>query len=93
MSFWGVATALSATVRQQAAQVISAVQETDWRAELNAFQEELLEETEELTAEARETAQDLVARAKQVSDQIPGSLDQLPEQARGPGAGGGGWQG
>ena len=50
LSFWGVASALTATVkahtgdltatmRAKTAEVLTAVQETDWRAELEAFQQ------------------------------------------------------
>lgn len=38
-SFWGVASALTATVKARTAEVLIAVQETDWRAELEAFQQ------------------------------------------------------
>lgn len=38
-SFWGVASALTATVKAKTAEVLTAVQETDWRAELEAFQQ------------------------------------------------------
>ncbi len=42
LSFWGVAsalTAVTATVKAKTAEVLTAVQETDWRAELEAFQQ------------------------------------------------------
>ena len=39
LSFWGVATALSATVKARTSQVLTAVQGTDWRAELEVFQQ------------------------------------------------------
>ena len=39
LSFWGVASALTATVKAKTAEVLTAVQETDWRAELEAFQQ------------------------------------------------------
>ena len=39
LSFWGVASALTATVKARTAEVLTAVQETDWRAELEAFQQ------------------------------------------------------
>jgi hypothetical protein len=37
-SFWGAATALTATVKAQTAKVLSTVQDVDWREELEAFQ-------------------------------------------------------
>lgn len=39
LSFWGVASVLTATVKAKTTQVLTAVQETDWRAELEAFQQ------------------------------------------------------
>lgn len=38
-SFWGVASVLTATVKAKTAEVLTAVKETDWRAELEAFQQ------------------------------------------------------
>lgn len=39
LSFWGVASVLTATVKAKTAEVLTAVQDTDWRAELEAFQQ------------------------------------------------------
>ena len=39
ISFWGVASALTATVKARTAEVLTAVHDTDWRAELEAFQQ------------------------------------------------------
>ena len=39
VSFWGVASALTATVKARTAEVLTAVQTTDWKAELAAFKE------------------------------------------------------
>ncbi len=39
LSFWGVASVLTATVKAKTAEVLTAVHDTDWRAELEAFQQ------------------------------------------------------
>ena len=39
LSFWSVASALTATVKARTVEVLTAVHDTDWRSELEAFQQ------------------------------------------------------
>ena len=84
-SIWSVASALKDVVKQQTAEITASLQNTDWKSELNAFQEELKEETVEIGQKAKEVTEDLgqktIEAAKslpQVVDQSRRRLEQLP---------------
>lgn len=77
LSFWGVASVLTATVKAKTTQVLTAVQETDWRAELEAFQQGAKED-----AEAVGKGADIVMhKAKEAAEQLPTALEHLPGSA------------
>ncbi|KAL4452621.1 hypothetical protein ABPG75_008283 [Micractinium tetrahymenae] len=77
LSFWGVASALTATVKARTAEVLTAVQETDWRAELEAFQQGAKEDAEAVTKGADAALHKAVAAA----EHLPGALEHLPGTA------------
>lgn len=67
-SLWSIAGALTATVKQRTADVLSAVQTTDWKAELSALQKGIKEEGGEA-----------VSRAKAAAEHLPAAVEGLPE--------------
>lgn len=69
--FWGAASGLAERVKQGTAELAHTVRDTDWRAEIQAFGEDLAEETEELGASA-------VAAAQHAVDNI----EHLPQTVR-----------
>ncbi|KAI7842825.1 hypothetical protein COHA_003571 [Chlorella ohadii] len=76
LSFWGVAsalTAVTATVKAKTAEVLTAVQETDWRAELEAFQQGAKEDA----AAVGKGADIVVHKAREAAEHLPTQLDQL----------------
>ncbi|PSC74272.1 BSD domain-containing 1 [Micractinium conductrix] len=76
-SFWGVASVLTATVKAKTAEVLTAVKETDWRAELEAFQQGAKEDAEAVGKGADVVLHKAVAAA----EQLPTALEHLPGTA------------
>lgn len=66
-NFWGVANAVAETVKRGTVEIASTVRETDWRAEIQAFGRDVLEETEELG----QTAVVAVEHAVEHVEQLP----------------------
>ncbi|PRW60920.1 BSD domain-containing 1 [Chlorella sorokiniana] len=73
LSFWGVASALTASVKAKTAEVLTAVQETDWRAELEAFQQGAKEDA----AAVGKGADVVVHKAREAAEHLPTKLEQL----------------
>ncbi|KAK9861367.1 hypothetical protein WJX84_006475 [Apatococcus fuscideae] len=81
-SFWGVATALTESVKKSSADLASSVRETDWRAELNAFRQGVTEESQQLTAHTAAAVEKLPVRATQATSNIQLQLAGPEMQAR-----------
>lgn len=71
--FWSAASGLADRVKKGTAELATTVRTTDWRAEIQAFGEDLAEETEELGASA-------ISAAQQAVD----NLEHLPTTVRPP---------
>lgn len=70
--FWGAASGLAHSVKRTTAELATTVRTTDWKAELQAFGEDLAEETEELSASAFAAAHTAVE-----------GIEHLPQTAQG----------
>lgn len=69
MSFdiWGVAAAVSKSVRLRADELVKSVQETDWKSELSSFSKGVSEDTKTLTDKTAE----LVEHLPEVVEHLP----------------------
>lgn len=76
MSFdiWGVAAAVSKSVRQRADELVKSVQETDWKSELSSFSKGVSEDTKTLTNKTAELV-----------EHLPEVVEHLPEKVFGHG--------
>lgn len=73
LSLWGMASALRESVKAKTAELAASIQETDWKAELGAFQAGLKEDSDELQKKTKEAVEHLPAVVGQLkSDQVRG---------------------
>ncbi len=61
-SLWGVAAALSDSVKKGTADLASSVRDTDWRAELNAFRQGVTDESQQLKVSTAAAVEQLPSR-------------------------------
>ncbi|KAK9868344.1 hypothetical protein WJX84_011259 [Apatococcus fuscideae] len=81
-SFWGVAAAISDTLKKSTADIASSVRDTDWGAELNAFRQGVTEESQQLKANTAAAVEQIPVRASQASNTFQLHLGGPEVQAR-----------
>lgn len=77
-SFWNVASALKDAVKQQTAELTSSLQSTDWKSELNAFQEGFKEDTAEMGQKAKEVSEEVGKKTMEAAKSLPHVVETLP---------------
>lgn len=81
-NFWGVANAVAETVKRGTVEIASTVRETDWRAEIQAFGRDVLEETEELGQTAVVAVEHAVEHVEQLPQHAQTALPVIEERRR-----------
>jgi len=80
--FWSAASGLADRVKKGTAELATTVRTTDWRAEIQAFGEDLAEETEELGASAISAAQQAVDNLEHLPTTAQEALPAIEQKRR-----------